>query len=757
MVENKLVGFTTIQENDATTEIRSSLLTYGADVLRTKFPSYMDGLKDITRRIVWFSKDVREQKGLGKVMGDVCEHHVSGDSSVYEAFVRLSQFFMMGHPLITMQGNIGNHYDPKGASQVRYLEARLSDFSRDLFIAGTHPRTIPMIPTKTFGEMEPRYLIPKLPSALFFGNLTVGFGFKSHYPMLDFADVCDAVMLFSEFYQKGGVGIPSYRALAKYLIPGFPIPTTIKNKTALLAKYAAGEFQEALEVEGRVEVSGNNIILRSVPYGVDFSTVTGAMREAMRDRKHWLYDYVVTTNQYSTDVAEFSIELKRGLNPYQVLDKLRPVLKFNNCWHPIYSYMKDDRAISLNPVTLIYLWYQERAICIAGGLKYRQAELIQTKMMLEAMLVICEHTDEVIDIIKASEDEENAVDNLYKRFEQLTWKQAKIIAMQRISTLAKANKRQILMDLEKTEQDIETTIASFSKIHETIHADAALLKKKYGSTRESKFAEDYLGYVQFGSFGITHFFSEEEMYDILNTRGWPGHIQRTIHFYDPKLPVRYLVQAGKFVPMRSPAKDITCEGIVCYPSERAELTLAIDKNGSTAVTDRVIDGVNADYTICPISKTFYGIKRNGTITIEETSAYSIRKTISSGAKSDLIYGLPEKVSDVVVFHMNTTETNVLRMDRILQEPGKGSCKTVPTGRTIILGIVPIKTKELYLNIPESCRKNIAIEHLRIANVEKLFSGTQEHRFVNLGKANPGCRFKRNSVVKTLFNFDITEK
>lgn len=758
MAGNQEQGFAAIRENDATSEIRSGLLTFGEDVLRTKFPSFMDGLKDITRRILWFSRDVRDPQGLGKAMGNVCEYHVSGDSSVYEAFVRLGQPFMMGHRLLIIHGNFGNSYNPKGAAQVRYLEVQMSEFSRDLFFTGTHVRTIPMVPTKTFGEMEPRYMIPKLPTALFFGNLTVGFGFKSHFPMLDFADVCDLVMMFSEHYQKGGVGMPSFRAMSKHMVPAFPIRTVIRNRPELVGGYAKGEFQNPLDVEGWVDISGNSIVLRSVPYGTDFSTVTKALREQLRDRKHWLWNYLVAVNQYSSDEAEFSIEFKRGLNPFKVLDILRPILKLTNRWHPIYSYMKDGRAINLSPAALIYLWYQERAICIAGGLKYRQADLIQNKMMLEAMLVICEHSNEVIELIKNSDDENQAIDRLYARFEQLTWKQAKIIAHQRISTLAKSNRKQIETDLEQTMQDIDATTASFSRIHETMYSDAALLKKKYGPTRESKFAEDFIGYVQFGNLGVVHFFNTDEMYDILNTRGWPGNVQRTIHMYNAKTPVRYLVRSGKFVPLEVMSKEITCEGIVCYPSEKADLTLVIDtSDGSTAITDRVIDGVNDAFIICPITRVFHAIHRNGSITREDISAYSVRKTVSKGARTDLIYGLQDNVRDVVVFHMNTSETNVIRADRILREDSAGSCKTVPTGKTIILGIYPIRTKELYLNIPEPCRKNVAAEHVLVRSVEQLFSNKQNHRLFNIGKTASGVKFKRNGSVRTLFTLEVAEK
>jgi hypothetical protein len=224
--------------------------------------------------------------------------------------------------------------------------------------------------------------------------------------------------------------------------------------------------------------------------------------------------------------------------------------------------------------------------------------------------------------------------------------------------------------------------------------------------------------------------------------------------YDPKLPVRYLVQAGRFAPMTTPSKEICCEGIVCYPSERSELTLAIAEDGSTAITNHIPDSVTADFTICPITKSFYAIHRNGSISIEDTDSYSARKTVSRGARTDLIYGFPDKTNDLVVFHMNTTDTNIVRADRILREDGLGSCKAVPTGKMIILGIYPIRAKSLYLNIPESCRKNVAVEHLFIKDVEQLFPKGQNHRCVNLSKANGGCKLKRNSDVKTLFSLEL---
>lgn len=758
MAEIMETGFLAVQEKDASSEIRDSLLTFGEDVLQTKFPSYMDGLKDVTRRIIWCAREYRDAKGLGKIIGDIGDIHVSGDSSIYGAVVRLAQSFMVGHPIITIEGKSGKYYDPGAAAAPRYLKAYLSEFSRDIFFNGVNLKTIPMVPTKDFGSMEPRHFIPRLPTALIMGNLTVGFGFKSFIPMIDFEDVCNLVMAFSEFYQKGGIGIPNHRLIARYVVPTFPIQNLIKNREELIQHYNNGNYTKAVSIEGWAEVSGNTIVLRTVPYGTDFGTVTKTIRDLMKDRKHWLWDHLVTINQYSSDVAELSIEVKRGQNPFEVFDLIRSTLRFSTMWHPIYSYMKDGRALSLNPATLTYLWYQERMISIAGGLKYKQADLIYKKMTLEAMLIICEHSDEVINIIKNSEDEEDATNALYKRFEKLTWKQAKIVAGQRVSILAKSNKRQIESDLEQLDIDLQNTVASFSRIHETIHSDAQFLKKKYRSTRESKFSDEFIGYVQFGNLGIIHFFNEEEMYSILNSKGWPNHVKKSIHLYDPKTPLRCMMKNGKLIPMIELSKEIACEGIVCYPLDKSELTLVIGKDQNTCIVERSVTGVYGDFTLCPISKTFYALHRNGAVTEENSSSFSIRKTISKGAKTDLIYGLQNKVSDLVVFHMNTSDINTLRVDRIIRADGLGSLKTVPTGNMQILGIYPIRTKEIYLNIPDDCKKNVAMDHLVIRNISAMFGDNKNHHTINLGKTTGfNKRFKRNPSVRTLFTLDLSEK
>lgn len=750
-MENQNYGFIKTNEKDATSEITSSLKFFGEDVLQTKFPSYVDGLKDITRRIIWFSRNYKEAKGLNKVIGDIGDYHEGGDSSIYGAMIRLAQPFMVGHSLITIEGKSGEYYDPGAAAAPRYLKAYLSEFSKDIFINGVNLRTLPMVPTKEFSDMEPRYLIPRIPTALILGNLTVGFGFKSHIPMIDFEDVCNLVMIFSEYYQQGRVGIPENKVLAKYLIPSFPIKNLIRNRQELLKAYSSGDYSRGVDIEGWMEVAGNTLVLRTVPYGVDFGTVTRIVREQMKDKKHWLWGLLNTVNQYSSDAAELSFELKKGMNPFNVLNSLRSILKFNVNWHPIHSYMKNGRALTLSPATLTYLWYNERAISIAGGLKYRQTDLVFEKMKLEAMLIVSNNTDDVIDIVKKSEDENDAIRKLHHKFTELTHKQAKIIANLKISTLSRSNRKQILSDLEQVEVDLKNITNSFTKVNEQIYNDAQYLKKKYRSTKETRFSDDFIGYVQFGNLGVSHFFNKNEMYDLLNTKGW-GNVSRSIHFYDNKLPKRFFISNNKLLPLERVSKDIACEGIVCQPTRinpaESNIIFINKETNNTCVVDSYAEYSN-DFTICAVGDKFYAIHRNGKITLDDINTYSRRKTVSKGSKTDLLYVLSMSAKDIVVFHMNDKNPNVLRIDRILSSDTLGCLRTIPTGTEYILDTVPMNKSEVYLNIPTECTKSNVIEFILVKQVKNLFKD-QNNILVQLNK---NSKLKRNNNVRSFYILD----
>ena len=748
-----------IAEKVATEEIRDDLTVYGSSVIQDKFPHMIDGLKSIQRRIIWFSKDYETTKGLNKVIGDIGDFHTGGDSSIYDAIIRLSQPFKVGVPLMRVDGKNGEYYDPSAAAAPRYLKAMLHEFARDVFFKGVHRSTLPMIPTKDFSAMEPRYLIPRLPTALFLGNTTVGFGFKSLVPMIDFTSVCDIVMRYAEYRAAGHLNSPNPKQYARLLVPSFPINNLILNKDEIIENYSRGNFSVPIRLEGYCELSGSGITLRSIPYGNDFGKITSDLRYNLKEKEYrWLWNHIVSANQLSSDEAEFSIGLKQNRNPFETLDLLRPILKFNDTINPIYNYMSNGKAIQLNPLELLALWYRERQFSIVGSLKYKQADLISKERTINAMLVVADHTDKVIKIIRESDNERAAIDNLYAAFadKKLSWKQAEIISKQRLATLAKANKTHLLSELEQNKIEQQDNMNSFAKVNETIYSDAQNLKKKYApKTQSTIYSDSFIGYVQFGNLGIIHFTSEQEMCELLNSKGW-GSVKKYIHLYDPKLSNRFIVRNKRLIPM-VPSKQITCEAVVCYPDNRTDYSLVISDKGTVSVlegtTNRDVDG----FSLYPVSRNFYAVRRNGKIEPSSVNDFAIRKSVSQGRISDIVYGIPSSMKNAVIIHMNPNEPNVVRIDRILSGVSPGTALFVPGAKTEILGVFPLSKKEIYLNIPENCRKNVVIEFLIIKEIGKLFENPRasDHQRVDINKSSDlSKKLRRNQTVRHLFSLDF---
>lgn len=761
-------GFITVQEKNSTDELIEDSIKYGSAVIADKFPNVIDGLKAIQRRIIWFCRDLDRPTGLTKLLGVVGEAHTGGESSIYDATIRMSQGFKVGNPLVRIDGKNGEYYDPGSAAGSRYLKAMNSDFATDVFKAYVSARTLPMVPTKDFMTVEPRYLIPRLPTALILGNITIGYGFKSKVPMIQFEDVCDMVVHYAEM-KKSVVGyVPNPKEYAKYMVPSFPIKNLIKNRDQLLDAYAHGNYTVPIELDGCVEITGSEITLKAVPYEVDFGVVTSKFRdilavkassqsekEKVKNRAKQFLSYITTANQLSADEAEYLFPVKQGRNPFEAWEMIKTELCFSSSFHPIYNYSTDGKAIQVTPLKLLDAWYKERRFSVIGALKYRQSDLIKEERKLRAMLIVCEEMDKVINIIRNSNNETEAIDNLFKEFayKKLSWKQAEIITAQKLSTLAKARKADLLIELEQNERHQKDNLHQFTKIDDVIKNDALYLKKRYKTARVTRYNDEFKGYIKYGNLGIIHFHDEQDMINLLKTK-WS--CRKYIHFYCPEYPQRYIVKNNRTEPMINPSREIWCQDVLCYPNTKQELTLCInDTDKSTSVVERSIEGVFDGWTICPITKTFYGIHKNGSITEENVNDYSIRKNVTRGARTDLVYALPNKVEDVVVFHMNSCAPNILRVDRILRPNNLGKLIMTPDGNWRVLAICKVNKKEVYLNIPDDCTKNIQIHHLKIRDICKLFEDGNDHHLIDVNKSSAlGKRLKRHDQVRTLFILEL---
>lgn len=428
---------------------------------------------------------------------------------------------------------------------------------------------------------------------------------------------------------------------------------------------------------------------------------------------------------------------------------------FSSSFHPIYNYSIDGKAITVNPLKLLEVWYSNRRASIIGDLNYKRSELLHEELKLRAILLVCDEVDKVIQTIRSSSTTEEATEKLYRAFrdKKITYKQAEIIVGQPLATLARANKTAILNKLEQNKLNQSNNLKQLDRIDDMIIDDVSYLKKKYKTSRITRYSDEFKGYVQYGNLGIINFFDERDMLNLLKTK-WS--CRKFIHFYDSKYPRRYIVKNNRMEPMINPSREIWCQDVLCYPNTKEELTLCINKTDkSTSIVEKSVEGIFKDWVICPITRTFYAIHRNGTITEETVSNFTVRKNVSKGARTDLVYALPNKVENVIVFHMVASAPNIVRVDRILKKDSLGKLIMTPGNNWHVLAICPMNKKDIYLNIPDDCTKNISIQHLKICNIGKLFNDNDDHHLIDVNKASAlGKKLKRHDQVRTLFTLEL---
>lgn len=546
----------TTKNKNSTQELIEDSITYGSSVIADKFPNIIDGLKAIQRRIVWFCRKLERPAGLTKLLGVVGEAHTGGESSIEDATIRMSQDFKVGNPLVRIDGKNGEYYDPGSAAGSRYLKAINSDFATDVFLKGVNSRTLPMTATKDFLTVEPVHLIPRLPTALILGNTTIGYGFKSKVPMIQFEDVCDMVIHYATMRRTNRLYIPHPKEYVKYMIPSFPVRNLIKNREALEEAYANEDYTVPIEMDGCVEITGNDITLKAVPYEFDFGVVTSNFRNILatksgsdknRSKAKYYLSYIATANQLSADEAEYLFPVKSGRNPFEAWEAIKTELCFSSSFHPIYNYSIDGKAITVNPLKLLEVWYSNRRASIIGDLNYKRSELLHEELKLRAILLVCDEVDKVIQTIRSSSTTEEATEKLYRAFrdKKITYKQAEIIVGQPLATLARANKTAIHNKLEQNKLNQSNNLKQLDRIDDMIIDDVSYLKKKYKTSRITRYSDEFKGYVQYGNLGIINFFDERDMLNLLKTK-WS--CRKFIHFYDSKYPRRYIVKNNRMEP-----------------------------------------------------------------------------------------------------------------------------------------------------------------------------------------------------------------
>ena len=732
----------TAKEYSASDVVDLRMRDYTIDVAEHKLPHVIDGLKIVHRRILWVLYNAgffNTNNLLNTAMGKIIEYHPVGDQSINDACTRLCQDFSMGLRLLQYEGNAGSYAMAK-AGAPRYLHVGIDDLAKEIFFDKVNLKTLPKTASEDLKNIEPIYLIPRLPTSLLVASFTVGSGVKSNIIPMYFDNVCELVKKYSEVFSvSGGTRKPDYSKLSKLFIPDIPILNTIRNVDNLLYDYSYGKYNTSLYVDSEVEIKRNSIVIKTIPFGMTFSDMVEEIKKLARDKKEWMADIITNFHNGQNDEKIGNIELtfKNTKDIFEIFRKLAPVINYTSSITPIFNYIsKHKNVVQMTPPSLLETWYRERRASILGGIKYDQESESRLLRIKEVKLKVCDHTDEIIDIIRnKSKNVEEAIGILKHRFE-LSYNQANIILGAELRTLNKQSKDEILADIERHTKKCIELKEQVQNADEIIYKDAEYFQKKYKKQRTCKIT-DYSGCIVVNNKDIVQWDNVNDACKLISE--FPGC---KVYTYPDKHTYKFLypvLTRGPKVNMGI-SKIVQGERIFAYTNENY-YTLWI-KNNKPICTEGPFTGMDEARLGVPVTSKFYGITPQGDI-IKCKVSDLLAKKVTSRTKVDyeLTFGVPYFTQGIALIYANDTEPEKLHIVKIDDTTKK--ILLSPIGKTEFIGFIPLhSTTEYIFNCPDIIKGSY--KYINIKNIDNLVDDKTPVNTIIIGR-----KMKRNDRVREM--------
>ena len=532
-VVNKFNGYfherDSLAENNIVDEVKTSFLEYSMSVITSRaLPDLRDGLKPVHRRILWsmynsgYTPDKPHRKSaktVGEVMGN---YHPHGDSSIYEAMVRMAQDFNQRYLLIDGHGNFGN-IEGDGAAAMRYTESRLSKLSLEL-LADIRKNTVDM--TKNFDETldEPTVLPSRFPNILVNGTMGIAVGMATNIPPHNLGEVIDGCVAYIDNPEIDTLGLMQY-----IKGPDFPTGGIILGNSGIKKAYDTGRGSITIRSRAEIEEHANHnaIVITEVPYGTNTLELKNKVAELVRDK------VIEGISDYHTDLKDgvkITITLKRDANPQVVLNNLYKHTNFQVQYGIIFLMIDNGtpRTLGLKDIIAKYIDHQKTVIIRRTKFDLDRDE--KRVHILEGYKIAQDHIDEVIHIIRAAQTDEEAKAKLMSRF-GLTDVQTDAILELKLRRLTGLERDKIEAELQALLVEIEelkSILASEQKVLEIIKKELLEIKAKYADERRTHIDMTAVDYIEDESL-----IPEERIVVTLTNKGYikrlPANTYRTQH------------------------------------------------------------------------------------------------------------------------------------------------------------------------------------------------------------------------------------
>ncbi len=511
----------TIINKEVEEELKKSFIAYAMAVnVSRAIPDVRDGLKPVHRRILYAMHDMglyndKGYKKCAKIVGEVLgKFHPHGDSSVYDALVRLAQDFSINFPLVDGHGNFGS-VDGDPAAAYRYTEARLSKLSAEM-LRDIEKETVDFYPNFDDTEMQPVVLPSRFPNILVNGSDGIAVGMATNIPPHNLAECVDGCIALLDNPEL------TVDDLMQYIpAPDYPTGAVLMGRSAVRQAYRTGKGGVVLRAKTDIEEFANGtrerIVVTELPYQVNKALLIKSIADLVKDKRvDGISDVKDESDRSGMRIV---IDLKKDANAQVVLNTLykHTNLQVKNGIIMLALVDGEPKILNLKEVLEQYLMHQESVI--TRRTRYDLAKTEEREHIVKGLVIAQANVDRVIEIIKTSKDSNEAMETLMSEFE-LSEKQANAILemkLRRLTALEVDKLKEELIELDRTIADLKDILANEYRVKEIVKADLMNIREKYPSPRKTELSYDY------GEIDIADLIEKE---DIVISMTHSGYIKR---------------------------------------------------------------------------------------------------------------------------------------------------------------------------------------------------------------------------------------
>ena len=489
--------FDQIREVDLKKTMETSYIDYAMSVIVARaLPDVRDGLKPVQRRVLWSMIELnngpdKPHRKCARIVGDTMgKYHPHGDSSIYGSLVNMAQEWSMRYPMVDGHGNFGS-VDGDSPAAMRYTEARLSKISMEM-LADINKNTVDFVPNFDETEKEPTVLPARIPNLLVNGTTGIAVGMATNMPPHNLREIISAcVRMIDDKIEGNETTIDDLMTIVKG--PDFPTGAMILGRRGIEDAYRTGRGKIIVRAVTRIETLPNGktqILVSELPYLVNKARLIESIADLVRNKK---IDGITALNDHSSrEGMEICIEVRRDANANVILNQLYKHTQLQDTFGVINLALVngEPKVLTLKDILVNYLIHQEDVVTRRTKYDLNKAE--ERAHILEGLLIALDNIDEVIRIIRASENVQKAKEELIKRF-GLTDAQAQAIVDMRLRALTGLERGKIEAEYKELMEriaNLREILADKNKLLSVIKKELVEVSAKYGDERRTQFGFD---------------------------------------------------------------------------------------------------------------------------------------------------------------------------------------------------------------------------------------------------------------------------